>query len=223
MRVPLRSLPVLAIACAFVLASSAPAAAVIVGGCTAQGTASKSTGVDLTSATEWHLRTDDVVSGSGAAPSNQTFVTVSVQAFGVAIPVLNSTGLNDRTSKAGPYTVASYSWIARVIPVSGASDSCTGSIDIILDDVNPLATAAGGGAGALALLAVILLIGVATGSGGAGGRIGGGILGLIAGVGIGVALIEASLLDPRTLVGLALPVGGLLIGAASAGALRRRP
>ena len=68
MRVPLRSLPVLAIACAFVLASSAPAAAVIVGGCTAQGTASKSTGVDVTSATEWHLRTDDVVSGSGAAP-----------------------------------------------------------------------------------------------------------------------------------------------------------
>ena len=222
MRVHFRSLSVAAVACAFVLASSAPAAATIAGGCTAQGTASKSKGVDLASATEWHLRTVDVVSGSGTAPANQSFVNVSVVAFGVPIPVLNRTGLNDKTGSAGPYMVSSYSWIARVIPVSGASDRCTGAITVILDDVNPLTTAAGGGGAALALVAVLLLLAVARGSGGAGGRIGGAILGAVAGIGIGIALIEASIFDPGSLVGLALPLGGLVIGAASAGALRRR-
>ena len=217
-----RSLSVVAVACAFALASSAPAVASIDGGCTANGTATKSKGVDFASATEWHLRTDDIVSGSGSAPANQSFVKVSVMAFGVPIPVLDKTGLNDKTGSAGPYAVSTYSWIARVIPVSGASNSCIGSIDIILDDVNPLATAAGGGAAALALFAVVLLVVVARGSGGAGGRIGGGVLGVVAGIGVGIALIEASILDPRSLVGLALPLGGLIIGAASAGLLRQR-
>jgi hypothetical protein len=212
---------VTALAFGFVLGSATPALAEVTGGCTAQATATTSPGIDITTKSEWHLKNTDVVSGSGTAPSDQTTVTVSAWAMGVPVPVLNSTGNNGRSGSAGPYAVSSYSWIAKVIPVSGKSDTCSGSLTVYLDDVNPLLTAVGGGGAALGVIGLLLMAGTAFGRGGAAARIAGGIWGLVAGIGFGLLATQASLLDPRSPVGLAFPVVGLLLGAISAGALRR--
>ena len=167
------------------------------------------------------MRNNDVVSGSGAAPADQTFVQISVYAFGVGIPAFNATG-KGRGGSAGPYNVSSYSWIGRVISVSGASDSCNGYITLIIDDANPITTVLGGGGAVLGLIGLLGVLFAARGSGGVRSRIGGAFAGLIAGVGIGVLVLEAGALDPRSLTGLALPIGGLFIGAVLAGMLRPR-
>ncbi len=217
----------LALACrlfivpALLLLLSAPHAdAVVTGGCTAQATASKSGAIDLTTQAEWHVRSEDDVSGSGTAPADQTFVQISAYAFGVGLPVLSATG-KGRSGSAGPYALSNYTWIARIISVSGNSDSCSGYVTLIVDDANPLLTAAGGGGAALGVIGLLGVLGAARGRGGPGGRIGGGLAGLIAGLGIGLLLQQAGALDPRSLLGLALLAGGVIIGGAAAGALRR--
>jgi hypothetical protein len=212
---------VLALAVALFVASSEPVAAGVTGGCTAQATASKSGSIDITTKSEWHVRSDDAVSGSGVAPTNQTFVKVFVYAFGVPLPIISSTG-NDKTGSSGPYDVSSFSWASRIIPVSGSSDSCSGSLTVYVDDVSPLATVAGAGGAILGALAALVAIRGAFSSGRAGSRIVGAIAGLLAGIGIGLVTMEAGLVDPRDPLGLAMPVAGLVIGALLAGVLRRR-
>jgi hypothetical protein len=197
------------------------ASAAVTGGCTVQGLGSKSGAIDLTTQAEWHVRPDEVLSGSGNAPSDQTSVQISAYALGVAIPIINASG-KGRAGTGGPYAVADYSWMARTISVVGASDTCTGNVVVIIDDVNPVLTASGGGALALALLGLLMLLGTAFGSGGGGARIGGAIIGLVAGVGLGLGLQQMGTLDPRSLVGLAVPIGGLLLGTVAPGSFRRR-
>ncbi len=205
---------------ALLMVNPFPAAAVVTGGCTVQGLGSKSGAIDLTTQAEWHVRPDEVLSGSGNAPSDQTSVQISAYALGVAIPVVSASG-KGRSGTGGPYAVSDYSWIAQTISVVGASDSCTGHVTVIIDDVNPVLTASGGGALALALLGLLMLLGTAFGSGGGGARIGGAIIGVVAGIGLGLGLQQMGVLDARSLVGLALPIGGLLIGAVAPGSLRR--
>jgi len=212
---------VLMLALAFLVASSDPAAAVVTGGCTAQATASKSGSIDITTKSEWHVRSDDKVSGSGVAPTNQTFVNVFVYAFGVPIPILSATG-NDKTGSSGPYEVSSYSWATRIVPVSGSSDNCSGSLTVYIDDVSPLTTVAGAGGAALGVLAALVAIRGAFSSGRAGSRVVGAVAGLLAGIGIGLVAMEAGVVDPRDPLGLAMPVAGLIIGALLAGVLGKR-
>jgi hypothetical protein len=216
-----RAVGVVVAALAMSLAAASPGAAVVNGGCTAQATASKSGAIDLTTQAEWHVRTDDVISGSGTAPSDQTFVTISAYALGVAVPIVNNTG-KGKTGSAGPHNVSSYSWIAKTITGSGSSDSCTGYVTLVIDDVNPLATLAGGGGVAAGVLGLIGMIAVARRQGSSGPRLGGLLAGLLAGVGFGLALQQYGYLDPRNLAGLALPGVGALVGLLSAGSLRRR-
>ncbi|HEX9270281.1 MAG TPA: hypothetical protein VF998_10585 [Candidatus Limnocylindria bacterium] len=205
---------------AFAVALAAPAAAIIDGGCTATASATKSGSVDLTTASEWHLKTDDVVSGSGTAPSDQTFVQISAYALGVPIPILNGTG-KGKSGSAGPYAVSSYSWMAKTIVVSGASDSCNGSITIIIDDTTPVATASGGGGAIVALIGLAGMVLSAMGPGGRGGRVAGGLSGVLTGLGLGLLAQQLGVLDARSLVGLALPAAGAVIGIGAAGALHR--
>lgn len=216
-----RAVGVVGAVLALSLAAASPGAAVVNGGCTAQATASKSGAIDLTTQAEWHVRTDDVISGSGTAPSDQTFVTISAYALGVAVPIVNNTG-KGKTGSAGPHNVSSYSWIAKTITGSGSSDSCTGYVTLVIDDVNPLATVAGGGGIAAGVLGLIGMIAVARSQGGSGPRLGGLLAGLLAGIGFGLALQQYGYLDARNLAGLALPGVGALVGLLSAGSLRRR-
>ncbi len=220
MRLGVRAASTAALALAFVIAPATPAAGIVTGGCTGTASASKSGSVDLTTASEWHLRSDDVVSGSGTAPTDQTFVQIYAYALGVPIPVLSNTG-KGKSGTAGPYAVSSYSWMAKTIAVSGASDSCSGSITIIIDDSSPATTAAGGGGLIVAILGLLGMHGAAFGPGGRAGRVAGGLAGVLAGLGVGLFANQLGFIDARSLVGLALPAAGAVLGTGAAGALRR--
>lgn len=216
-----RAFAIATVSLALVIASATTAFGVVTGGCTASATASKSGPIDLTTQAVWHVRTDDVVSGSGTAPREQTFVTVSAYALGVALPVLNATG-KGTSGSAGPYSVSSYSWAAKTITVSGSSDNCSGYVTLIIDDVSPLATALGGGGVALGVIGLVEMFAVARGSGGVGGRLGGLTSGLLGGIGAGLALTQFELLDALNPVGLAVPAVLGLLGLFVAGSLRSR-
>lgn len=191
------------------------------GGCTASATASRSGSVDLTTATVWHVTDADVISGEARSPSTQKSAQLKVAIFGVGLPLLDSQG-NSARGAAGPYRIADYDHYSRVLSVVGTSTSCDGAVLIIVDDVAPLAT----WAGILGLVATVLgLIGLIaslflqpTGS----SRVVGIIVGLLAGLGVGLLLQEAAMLDPANVLGLAFPVAGAVIGLIVPGVFHRR-
>ncbi len=216
----LRGLGVMVAVLALVLIGAVPAFGLVTGGCTAKASGTKSGAIDLTTQAEWHVRSDDIVAGSGTAPTDQTSVTVSAYVLGVPVPIVRATG-KGKDGTAGPYDISVYRWMARTIAVSGSSDSCTGDVTLIIDDVNPFATVFGGGGIVLGILGLLGLLGAARGQGGAGGRFYGLIAGVLAGLGFGLTLQQVGALDPRSLVGLAVPGGGALLGLIVAGMFRR--
>jgi hypothetical protein len=220
---PRKLLVVLAVTLGVSLATSAgPALAVISGGCTASGSASRSGSIDLTTATEWRLRTDDVVNATGRAPREQTAAQVSAYAFFVPLSLLVATGKGPEGS-AGPYGVSDYAWIARVFVVAGSSDNCSGSIRIVIEDVNQFATLVGGGGLLLLLVGVLGVVASALGRGLGPRLLGAGLAGLVAGFGLALLLPQLGVIDPRDPIGLALLAVGLLIGTLAASIPRRRP
>jgi hypothetical protein len=192
------------------------------GGCTATGTASKSGTVDLTTASVWHVTVADVLTAVATAPGSQRTAHLKVDLFGIGLPLLDSTGTSS-TGHAGPYRIADYSPYTRVLAVAGTSTSCDGSVLIIVDDVSPLTT----WAGVLGLIAALLgLIGmlatltqVPTGN----TRIVGLVVGVVAGVGLGLLLQEMAILDPANALDLLFPGGGAVLGFLIPGILRRQP
>jgi hypothetical protein len=198
----------------------ASAQARVNGGCTASGTASRSGAVDLTGATVWHVTDADVLNGQARALTPQRSAHLKVVIFGVGLPLLDKTG-NSVAGAAGPYRIADYDHYSRVLSVAGTSESCDGAILIVVDDVPALYT----WAGVLGLIATLLgLIGLiaslflpATGS----SRVVGMVLGLLAGLGIGLLLQETAVLDPANALGLALLGVGLVVGLIVPGAFHR--
>ncbi len=223
-----RAVPVvLTAAAALVLLSGRPAEARMTNGsCTATATGSVTGFRDLAREFDWHLRNDDVVAGEGHPPGSDKLkgVRVRVDLFGLSVPVLGSDD-EGTGGHAGPYTVATYSKIARIVGASGEAGggACRGAIKIIVDDVNPLATAAGGGGAALGVLGLLGMVVAAFGRGGAPGRTAGAAAGLVSGAGFGLLLQQTGTLDPANAADLALPAAGLLAGALAAGILHRRP
>jgi len=190
------------------------------GGCTATATASKSGAIDLTTATVWHVKDADVINGLGNAPTAQKSAQLKVLMFGIGLPLLDRQG-NSPSGAAGPYLIADYDRYTRVLSVAGTSTTCDGSILVIVDNVAPLGT----WAGVLGLIALLLgLIGlVATSiqspSGSA--RVVGMIVGLVAGLGLGLVLQQGAVLDPANVLGLLLPAGGALLGFIVPGVFHR--
>ena len=82
----------------------AATAATITGGCLGEGHAT-SGGVDLATATEWHIRSTDVVDGSGTAPAPIRSASVGAYAAGISIPIVSPSGgvwvIGNRTTKRG--------------------------------------------------------------------------------------------------------------------------
>jgi hypothetical protein len=198
------------------------ALAVITGGCTASGSASRSGSVDLATEAEWRLRRDDVVNVSGRAPREQTAAQASAYAFFVPIALLVATGKGPEGS-AGPYAVSDYAWIARVFVVAGSSDTCSGSIRIVIEDVNQFATLVGGGGLLLFLVGMLGVIASALGRGLGPRLLGGGLGGLLAGFGLALLLPQLGVIDPRDPIALVLLVVGLIIGTLAASIPGRRP
>jgi len=204
----------------FLAAAPASARATVNGGCTATAKASKSGSVDLTTADVWHLRHEDVVNGEGKAPAAQTFAQVQVVTFGIGATILDGKE-NSQSGTAGPYKVSDYDRYTRVLLLTGKSNSCDGSLLIIVDDVNPLATLAGVVGvivGVLALLGMLATLSLAPTFS---SRAVGVVLGLLAGLGLGEVLQQVDFLDPRSWLVIALPAVGVFIGAIVPGLLYR--
>jgi len=199
----------------------ASADANVSGGCTATATASRSGAIDLTRATVWHVKDADVLNGLGNAPTAQKSAQLKVLMFGIGLPLLDRQG-NSLSGAAGPYLIGDYDRYTRVRSVAGTSTTCDGSILIIVDDVAPLRT----WAGILGLIALLLgLIGLVASSrqfpsGSA--RVVGMVVGLLAGLGLGLLLQQGAILDPANVLGLLLPVGGALLGLIVSGMFHRR-
>ena len=133
-----------------------PASATITGPCTATGYASSSklgpkeaaaggaSSITLKDNGVWHVSKNSYLSGTGSSTVEQTSVTVNVAVFGFNIPIINSSGKGYGGS-AGPYSVATWSSLAHTAYVSGASTSCSGYVQIVIDDNSPATTAVGGG------------------------------------------------------------------------------
>lgn len=203
-------------------ASVTSAGAVVSDGCSATQQGSSSP-VDLNKDEKWHLKKDDNVTGAGATKSELTGVTVSAVNLGIPLPVYSNNDKGSGGSTNQSYHVGDYGRFSRVIYVSGTAGggACSGHIEIIVDDENPLTTVA-----SLASIVAILLGLLSMLAGLRAGGVGGGILaalgGILAGLGVGILLEEFELLDPSSLAGLAFPIGGLLIGLLLAFALRRQ-
>jgi hypothetical protein len=219
---PRRLLVPVALTIGISLAMAAPVLGVISGGCSATGNASRSGSSDLTTATEWRLLRDDVVNVMGRAPREQTAAQASAYAFFVPLSLLVATGRGPEGT-AGPYAVSDYAWVARVFVVAGSSDNCSGSIRVVIEDVNPLATLVGGGGLLLFLVGALGVIASALGRALGPRLLGGGLAGVVAGFGLALLLPQLGLMDPRDPIGLALLVVGLLIGTLAASIGGRRP
>jgi hypothetical protein len=202
--------------------SVGPALAAISGGCTAAGNASRSGSIDLTTATEWRLRRDDVVNATGRALREQTAAQASAYAFFVPLSLVVATGKGPEGS-AGPFAVSDYAWIARVFVVAGSSDNCNGSIRIVIEDVNQFATLVGGGGLLLFIVGLLGVVVSALGRGLGPRLLGGALGGLVAGFGLALLLPQLGVIDPRDPIGLALLAVGLLIGTFAASIGGRRP
>lgn len=198
----------LALACLGVTSAAAQAN---VTGCHATATASKSGTVDLATTSTWHVTDADVINGQANAPTSQNFGQLKVLFFGIGLPLLDTKG-NAASASAGPYRISDYDRYTRVLSVGGTSNTCNGNVMIVVDDVAPLAT----WAGIIGLIALALgLIGliasmfqVPTGS----ARIVSLVVGVVAGLGLGLLLQQAAILDPANILGLLLPVGGAVVG-----------
>jgi hypothetical protein len=141
-----------------------PAAATIDGaGCTAQ--ASDSSGkavpssISINATGVWNVSKDSHLSGSGTAPSDQTMGYADVMAFGFGfIPIAGGSGHG--TSGSGSLDVAAYSKYVRVFPGYGYSDSCSGSLIVVVQDESVLDTLAGKLAAALTAFGLVGLVAV---------------------------------------------------------------
>lgn len=162
-----------------------------------------------------------MVNGSGNAPTAQKSAQLRVLMFGIGLPLLDRQG-NSPSGSAGPYLISDYDRYTRVLSVAGTTSTCDGSILVVVDDVAPLGT----WAGILGLIALLLgLIGLAATtlqfpSGSA--RVAGMVVGLVAGLGLGLLLQQGAILDPANALGLLLPAGGALLGLIVPGTFHRQ-
>jgi hypothetical protein len=125
------------------------------------GTSTSGGVVDLLKTPVWHLRSTDHVIVEAIAQSPQADVSVSVYAFGVAIPLANGSSGGGETVAQAEYDAATLAQIGRIFVAAGASTgpfgTCAGDVTVVLDDVSPFATALGigsVGASVVGLLAI---------------------------------------------------------------------
>jgi hypothetical protein len=193
------------------LAPPVSAQATVRGGCTATATASKSGAIDLTVASNWHVKDADVLNGQATAPTPQKFAQLKVLLFGIGLPLLDKQG-NSVSGAAGPYLIADYDRYTRVLAVAGTSNTCDGNILIIVDDVAPLSTWAGVLGVIAAVLGIIGLVATMFQFPSGSARVVGMIVGLVAGLGIGLVLQQVAILDPANFLGVLLPGGAAILG-----------
>lgn len=199
------------------------AAATVDGGCQVTGTSSSGGSIDLTTATEWHMRSTDTAGGSGTAPSEMTSATVGAYALGLRLPIASGDGDGSTTGSVDGVSVELYAILGARFVVAGESagegGGCSGQVTVILDDVNPLFTALGGGGILATVIAMIVLLALARGSGGCAGRVLGGLFGGLGGLGLALALEQFGILDPTQPFGIVVVIVAIVLGLWTPGRL----
>lgn len=200
---------------ALLLAFPGSAGATITGGCTGEGH-STSSSANLTTETEWHMRSTDTAGGSGTSPAKMHSASVGAYALGIALPIASGTSEDGETTGAVEgVSVATYAILGARFTVAGSASGdgqCSGQITIILDDVNPLLTVLGGGGILLAIIALFVLIALSRGGGGCAQRISGGLFGLLGGLGGALAAEQFGFLDPTEIFGLLIVIAAAILG-----------
>jgi hypothetical protein len=196
--------------------------ATIEGGCTGEGH-STSGGVNLTTDTVWHMRSTDVAGGSGTSPVPMRSASVGAYALGIQIPVAGGTSEDGKTAgSVDGISLATYAILGHRFIVAGSATGdgqCNGQIEVLIDDVDPLFTALGGGGIILALIGLLAMLLFARSEGGCLNRVLSSIFGGLTGVGIGLAGEQFEFLDPTQPLGLFLVVGLAIVGFVTCGAL----
>jgi hypothetical protein len=217
MRRTLRFRPAAAVLAALVLVFLVPglAAATMTGPCTATGT-STSGSVNLNTATDWHMDSTDVAGGSGRSDVLMTEGSVAAYGLGIAIPIAGGSGNGDFEGSVDGVQVSTYAILGHRFTVKGEAHgeaTCTGTITVILDDVDPLFTVFGGGMLILFAIALVAMVIVSRGGAGCLGKIFTTGCGLIGGAAVALASEQWGLTDPTDIViGLAALIVGALIG-----------
>lgn len=208
---------VLAVLLAFPAASSAT----ITGGCQGEGHSSSGSGANLTTDTEWHLNSNDVAGGSGTAPVPMRAASVAAYALGIGIPIASGTDEEGETAgSVEGVSVETYAILGHRFVVAGSASGdgqCSGQIEILLDDVNPLFTVLGGGGIIAALIGLIALLLFSRSSGGCLNRILSALFGGLGGLGAALALEQFEVLDPTQPIGLFIVIGVAVLGFVTAG------
>lgn len=221
-----RRLTALVAAALLLLAVPASASATITGGCTGEGH-STSSGANLTTDTEWHLKSSDVAGGSGTAPAKMKAASVSAYALGIALPIASGTSEDgETTGSVEGVSVSNYAILGARFTVGGSATgdgSCSGEIQIILDDVNPLFTVLGGGGIILALIGLLAVLLLGRGEGGCMSRVLGAFFGGLGGVGGALAAEQFDLLDPTEPMGLFVAIGAAILGFIVPGLFSGKP
>ena len=210
----------------FLLLAS-PAIATISSPCSGTGTSTSGGEIDLTTATEWHLKSTDSAGGGGQSTVEMTSATVFARALGLSIPIAGGSGDGDTTGSVSNVSVTTFALLGQRFVVSGSASgdgaSCSLSIVVIIDDVNPLLTAFGGGGLVVALIGLLAIAMGARSSAGMAGRLLVAIVGGLGGAGLGLALEQFGVLDPTSFVGLGLVILGLALGFVLHGRMAPRP
>jgi hypothetical protein len=205
---------------ALLMAFPAAAGATIRDGCTGEGH-STSSSANLTTDTVWHLLKADIAGGSGTAPGKIHSASVSAYALGIPIPI--ASGTSDEGKTAGSVegvNVATYAVLGHRFVVGGSASGdvkCSGEIDIIIDDVNPLLTVLGGGGTILAIIGLIALLLFARSKGGCAYRVLSGFLCSLGGLGGALALEQFGVIDPTSFIGLFILIGAGVLGFVTCG------
>ena len=190
--------------------------ATITGGCTGEGH-STSSSANLTTDTEWHLRSSDVAGGSGTAPTKMKQANVAAYALGIALPIAGGTSQDGDTAGAvDGLSVSTYAILGKRFVVGGSASGdgapCSGQIRIVLDDVDALFTVLGGGGILVAIVALLILLALSRGGGGCLPRLVGGVFGALGGCGAALAGEQFGVLDPTSFLGLLIAVAAAIVG-----------
>ncbi|MFI5253977.1 MAG: FGLLP motif-containing membrane protein [Candidatus Limnocylindrales bacterium] len=147
-RVFARIVATLAVA-ALALAMPAAVAADVAGGCTLTGTSTSGGPIDLTSTPTWHILKGDSISGTATAPTTQWHAAVAASLLGLGIPIASGQSEGATHAASDSYDIAAIAALGRVFVISGSSTGphggCSGQVQVVIDDVNPLLTVMGGG------------------------------------------------------------------------------
>jgi hypothetical protein len=201
------------------------ASATITGPCHATGTSTSGT-ADFATDNVWHLKSTDTAGGSGQSDVKMTSASVVAYALGIPIPIASGSGNGDTSGSVSGVSVATYAILAHRFVVHGEAHgeaNCSGDIEVIIDDVNPLLTILGGGGALAAIVGLVLVVLFARSSGGCLLQLLAALFGGLGGAGLGLALEQFDVLDPQTLIGLAIAIVCALLGFALCGRLAPSP